>query len=402
MSLPVPRPLSVFVIAGEESGDALGGPLMRALAERAQGGAVFRGVGGSSMAAAGLVSLYPMDDLTAIGIGEVLGKLPSLIGRLRQTVAAIIADPPDVLLLVDAPDFTHRVAARVRRRLPQLPIVKYVAPTVWAWRPGRARAMRGIVDHVLALFPFEPAVMARLGGPPTTYVGHPLLGELERLRPGPAEQARRDGEPPVLLVLPGSRRREVAALSPIFGAALGKLAARGQRFELVLPTLPRLQPVLEAATAGWPMAPRIVIGEAARQAAFRSARAALAASGTVTLELALAGVPTVGAYRLPGWEAFIARRVLVTPTVILPNIVLGETAVPELLQEDCAPGPLADALAPLLSGGPARAAQMERFARLDALMSTGGVPAAEVAAETVLAVVARAGRPGMSGGRLVS
>ncbi len=402
MSLPAVRPLDVFIIAGEESGDALGGPLMRALAEKATDGVVFRGIGGSRMAEAGLTSLYPMDELTAIGIGEVVGKLPALIGRLRQTVAAIVADPPDVLVLVDAPDFTHRVAARVRRRLPGLPIVKYVAPTVWAWRPGRARAMRGVIDHVLALFPFEPAVMARLGGPPTTYVGHPLLGELDRLRPGPDDQLRRDGEPPVLLVLPGSRRREVAALAPIFGAALGRLAAQGQRFELVLPTLPRLQESLEAATAGWPVTPRIVTGEVARQAAFRVARAALAASGTVTLELALAGVPTVGAYRLPAWEAFIARRVLVTPTVILPNIVLGEAAVPELLQEDCAPGPLADALAPLLSGGPARGAQLERFARLDALMSTGGVPAATIAAETVLAVVAAAARPASSGAALLS
>ena len=147
-------------------------------------GAVFRGVGGPSMAAAGLASLYPMDDLTAIGLGEVIGKLPTLLGRMRQTVAAIRAAPPDVLVLIDAPDFTHRIAARVRRHLPHLAIVKYVAPTVWAWRPGRARALRGIVDHVLALFPFEPAVMARLGGPPTTYVGHPLLGERDRLRPG--------------------------------------------------------------------------------------------------------------------------------------------------------------------------------------------------------------------------
>ncbi|SHG10820.1 lipid-A-disaccharide synthase [Kaistia soli DSM 19436] len=388
MILPTARPLRVFILAGEESGDALGGPLMGALAERAPGGAAFRGVGGSRMTAAGLQSLFPMDDLTAIGIGEVVGKLPKLLGRMRETVGAILADPPDVLLLVDAPDFTHRVAARVRRRLPFLPIVKYVAPTVWAWRPGRARAMRGVIDHVLALFPFEPAVMARLGGPPTTYVGHPLLGELGRLRPGPDEILRRDSQPPRLLVLPGSRRREVAALSPIFGKALGRLVAAGQDVEVVLPTLPRLEEALHAATADWPVRPRIVVGEEAKQAAFRTARGALAASGTVTLELALAGVPTVGAYRVPAWEAFIARRVLTTPTVILPNIILGEVAVPELLQEDCAPGPLAEALLPLLADGPARADQLARFARLDALMSTHGVPAEHVAADTVLAAIA--------------
>ncbi len=388
MSLPATKPLSVFIVAGEESGDALGGPLMQALAARVPGGVRFRGVGGTRMVAAGLATLFPMDDLTAIGFGEVFGKLPLLIGRLRQTVAAILADPPDVLVLVDAPDFTHRVAARVRKRLPELPIVKYVAPTVWAWRPGRARAMRGIVDHVLALFPFEPAVMARLGGPPTTYVGHPLIGVLNRLRPGPADEAQRASATPVLLVLPGSRRREVASLAATFGETLGLLAARGHRFEAVLPTLPRLEATLRAATASWPVAPRIVVGEEARQAAFRSARAALAASGTVTLELALAGIPSVGAYRVPGWEAFIARRVLTTPTVILPNIVLGEVAVPELLQEDCAPLPLADALEPLLADGPARAGQLAAFARLDALMAAAGAPSAEIAAETVLRVVA--------------
>lgn len=176
MSLPEKRPLRVFIIAGEESGDALGGPLMRALGERLGGGVTFRGIGGTRMQAAGLASLFPMDDLTAMGFGEVIGKLPTIARRLKETVAAVLADPPDLLMLVDAPDFTHRVAARVRRKLPDLPIVKYVAPTVWVWRSGRARAMRGTIDHVLALLPFEPEVMQRLGGPPTTYVGHPLLG----------------------------------------------------------------------------------------------------------------------------------------------------------------------------------------------------------------------------------
>ncbi len=399
--LPAPRPLKVFIVAGEESGDALGGPLMQALAARVPEGVRFRGVGGTRMIAAGLETLFPMDDLTAIGFGEVFGKLPLLIGRLRQTVAAILADPPDVLVLVDAPDFTHRVAARIRKRLPQLPIVKYVAPTVWAWRPGRAWAMRGIIDHVLALFPFEPAVMARLGGPPTTYVGHPLLGVLDRLRPGPEEAAQRQSATPVLLVLPGSRRREVASLAAIFGETLGLLAARGLTFEAVLPTLPRLEASLREATASWPVTPRIVVGEEARQAAFRSARAALAASGTVTLELALAGIPSVGAYRVPGWEAFIARRVLTTPTVILPNIVLGEVAVPELLQEDCAPHPLADALEPLLEGGPARERQLAAFARLDALMATAGAPSADIAAATVLRVAAER-HGGMAAGQRAS
>lgn len=385
------RPLRIFIIAGEESGDALGGPLMRALAQKAAGPIAFRGVGGARMQAEGLVSLFPMDDLTAIGFGEVIGKLPTILARLRMALAAVLADPPDLLLLIDAPDFTHRLAARVRQRLPWLPIVKYVAPTVWAWRPGRARAMRDFVDHVLALLPFEPKVMAELGGPPTTYVGHPLLGALSRLRPDAGEAERRQADPPRILVLPGSRRREIARLSADFGAALGRIAAEGAAFDLVLPTLPRLEAELCAATAAWPVRPRIVSGDAEKEAAFRTARAALAASGTVTLELALAAVPLVAAYRLAGWEAAIGRRLLKVSSVILPNIILGRNAVPEFLQERCTPANLAAALAPLVTDAAAREAQRTAFAELDRLMSTGGIPAAELAAETVLAVLADLG-----------
>lgn len=395
MTLPGQRPLRVFIVAGEESGDALGGPLMRALADRLQGRVTFRGVGGTRMQAAGLVSLFPMDDLTAIGFGEVIGKLPTIVRRLRETVAAILADPPDLLMLVDAPDFTHRVAARVRRRLPDLAIVKYVAPTVWAWRPGRARAMRGTIDRVLALLPFEPEVMRRLGGPPTTYVGHPLLGALDTLRPDGDEQALRDGEPPVLLVLPGSRRREIERLGADFGAAVGLVAA-ARPVRPVLPTLPRLEGLIRAATASWPVAPEIVTGEEAKHAAFRRARAALAASGTVTLELALAGVPMVAAYKVSAWEAVIARRVLKGFSVILPNIVLGRPVVPEFLQEACTPAALAAALEPLLAGGPAREAQIAGFAELDRLMSTGGVAAESVAADAVLATASGRGVIGTS------
>lgn len=388
MSVDASRPLAVFLVAGEESGDWLAAALMRALSAQLGSGVLYRGVGGGRMQAAGLSSLFPMSDLTAIGFAEVIGKLPLLIRRLRQTVEAIVASPPDVLILVDAPDFMHRVAHRVRKRLPNLAIIKYVAPTVWAWRPGRARAMRGDFDHVLALFPFEPEVMARLGGPPTTYVGHPLLSELPALRPGAADQRRRDSDPPLLLLLPGSRRRELARLGQNFGAAVGLLAARGHRFELVMPTPQRLESTAREMTRAWPIQPTIVTGEPAKQLAFRTARSALAASGTVTLELALAAVPFVAAYRVAAWEAWIGRIVLTTRSIVLANIVLGENIVPEFLQDDCTPGHLANALEPLLADGPARQAQMRGFATVDARMATGGVPAEQVAADVVLAVMA--------------
>lgn len=389
------RPLDVFIVAGEESGDLLGAALMAALAAAAPHGVTFRGIGGTRMGSQGLTSLFPMEDLTAIGFGAVVAKLPTLIRRLRQTVDAICAAPPDVLVLVDAPDFTHRVAARVRRRCPQIPIAKYVSPTVWAWRPGRAKAMRPYTDRLLALLPFEPAVHARLGGPPTLYVGHPLLERLADLRPSPQDAVRRESAPPVVLVLPGSRRMELERLGPVFGAAVAQLATR-RAVELVLPTLPRVRGRVEALVAGWPVKPRIITDQAEKHAAFRQARAALAASGTVTLELALAGVPTVAAYRVAEWEAKIAPHVLkMITSVILANLVLGENVVPEFLQHDCTPDKLSAALDSILDDGPDRERQLSAFARLDEILGADDAPASQRAAAAVLDLVGQ----GAGGGK---
>ncbi|MFG1476499.1 lipid-A-disaccharide synthase [Xanthobacter agilis] len=378
------------MLAGEESGDQLGGALMRTLRDAAPEGIAYTGVGGARMAAAGLNSFYPMEDLTAIGITSVMAKLPTILRRLKETVAAVLADPPDVLVLIDAPDFTHRVAARVRAANPRIPIVKYVSPTVWVWREGRARAMRPYVDALLAVLPFEPEVHRRLGGPPTFYVGHPLLERLAELRPNPEEAARRRGAPPRILVLPGSRRREIVRLGADFGAALGQVAG-ARTLDLVLPTLPHLQGLVEETVASWPVRPRVIVGEAEKYAAFRTARAALAASGTVTLELALAGIPHVAAYRVGWLEAQIGRRVLKGTTVILPNLVLGQNVVPEFLQEYCTVPALVGALGDVIAEGPARRRQEEAFARLDEIFGITGLSPSARAAEVVLRL-ARSGR----------
>src|SRR6202021_2974790 len=190
------------------SGDRLGAPLMAAIADQAGRPVVFSGVGGHAMAAQGLASLVPIADLAINGFAAIPGRLPAILRHLRRTTRAVIAAGPDALVIIDSPDFTHRVARRVRAAAPHIPIVDYVSPTVWAWRPGRAPAMRAYVDHVLALLPFEPAEHARLGGPPCTYVGHPLIEEIESLRPNPAERERRLADPPIVLVLPGSRGGE--------------------------------------------------------------------------------------------------------------------------------------------------------------------------------------------------
>lgn len=387
MTGPAARPLDVFLVAGEPSGDQLGYKLMRALRGLAPG-VQFRGVGGEAMVREGLETAFPMSDIAVMGLMPVIRRLPLLLRRIRETADAIIARPPDILVIIDSPDFTHRVAHRVRARLPHLRIVDYVSPTVWAWRPGRAPAMRAYVDHVLALLPFEPAAHARLGGPPCAYVGHPLIERLADLRPNAQEAAARASDPPTLVVLPGSRRAEIERLMEPLERAVDAVAQRVGPLDVVLPAVTHLEPLIRAKAQSWAHPPRIVLGETEKYAAFRRARAALAVSGTVTLELALAQVPMVVAYRVSRVEA-LARFLVTAPSIVLPNLILGENVIPELIQEACTPERLADALAPLLAGGPERARQEAALVRLDGLMSlAGGETPSACAARMVLAAAA--------------
>jgi lipid-A-disaccharide synthase len=377
----------IFLIATEESGDRLGSALMKVLRQRLGDDVQFEGVGGSTMAREGLVSLFPIEDLSIIGFAAVVQRLPMILRRIAETTDAVLKAAPDILVIIDSPDFTHRVARRVRRRNPAIPIVNYVSPSVWAWRPGRARAMKGYVDHVLALLPFEPEAHRNLGGPPCTYVGHPLIEQISALRPNSEEQARRDAQPPVLLVLPGSRRSEIRHHMAIFGVTLELLQKQGVPFDLILPTMPHLQEVIAAALKDWPVQPRVVVGEQDKRAAFRLAHAAFAKSGTVTLELAVAGVPMVAAYKGGSVEAWIARRVIRSASVILANLVVGENVVPEYIQRDCTPEKLAPALREVLADTPMRQRQVEAFARLDTIMATGKASPSVGAADIVLGVL---------------
>ena len=390
---PQPRSLSIHLVAAEESGDALGAALARALVAREGGALKLAGVGGRAMAAAGISSPFLIDDLSIVGLTAIPRRLPMILRRIRETADAIIAAAPDALVIIDSPDFTHRVARRVRARAPMIPIVDYVSPSVWAWRPGRARTMRAYIDCVLAILPFEPAAHARLGGPSCIYVGHPLIERLSELRPNADEALRRSADPPLVLVLPGSRSSEIRRLLSIFGAAMARVSARIGPMDLVLPTMPHLAAAVRTGVAGWPVTPRIVVEPAEKWAAFRTARAALAASGTVTLELALAGVPTVAAYRLTLVEEVIARLAGISrrlTSVILANLVMGENVVPEFLQRDCVPERIADALTPLFSDTPERLRQIDAFARLDRIMALDAAPSAKAAA--IVLDVARRGR----------
>jgi lipid-A-disaccharide synthase len=356
--------LKIFVVVGEASGDQLGAKLLAALGERVRT-PIFSGTAGDAMAAAGMQSLFPLTDIAVMGFIPVLKRLPLLIARVRSVVAAVVAEQPDVLVIIDSPDFTHAVARRVRRKMPQLAIVDYVCPSVWAWRPGRAKSMRTYVDHVLALLPFEPLALQRLHGPACTYVGHPLIERLSELRgTDPAQNLRRQQ----VLVLPGSRRSEIDRLMPVFGKAVALLAQSVTGLEIVLPAVSHHRTRIENLAAHWPVQPQIISGEAEKFAAFRSATAALAASGTVTLELALAGVPMVVGYAVSPVEAAIARRLIKVPSIVLPNLILCDNAIPQLLQEACNPAHIVHHLAPLLRDSDKRRRQNEAFRRIDAVM----------------------------------
>ncbi len=324
-----------------------------------------------------------MEEIALHGVTAVLARLPNLLRRISQTTAAVVAVQPDVLVAIDCPAFSLRVARRVRRQAPRITIVDYVSPTVWAYWPGRARRMARFVDRLLAILPFEPDVHRRLGGPPTTYVGHPLITRLADFRPAAGERAAiGSGAPPVLLVLPGSRRSEVTRLMAPFGETVARVAERCGPLEVLLPAVPRLIDEIRARAADWPVTPTIVAGEAAKLAAFRRAHAALAASGTVSLELALAAVPTVIAYRTdPLVRPF--KFMLKAKSVVLSNLVLDALAVPEFIDGASEPERLAAALVPLLSDTPERAAQLAAFARLERLMDPAG-PAPSARAATAI------------------
>jgi lipid-A-disaccharide synthase len=379
----------IFLVAAEASGDRLGVALMRALRERAGMPLRFCGSGGREMAAAGFENLHAMDDFAVIGVSAIPRRLPRILKRMFATVRAVLARKPDVLVLVDSPAYSLWVARLVRLADRSIPIVDYVSPSVWAWRPGRARSMRRYVDHVLALLPFEPDVHRRLGGPPCTYVGHPLIEEVAELRPAPPEAERRRAKPPIILALPGSRSGEVARLAEIFGRALGIVAERAGPIEVIVPTVPYLAEQAVAATAAWPVRARIVTDPAEKRAAFRSARAALAKSGTVTLELALAGVPMVAAYLVSAFEEWLGRRLILIKSIILANLVIGEDVVPQMLQADCTPERLAAELEPLIGDTPQRQRQLDAFARLDAIMEIGTRAPAALAADIVLELMRR-------------
>lgn len=388
------RPLRLFLVAGEPSGDALGAKLMSALSRRHPAGIAFCGVGGPLMEREGLASLFPLAEVAVMGAVAIAKSLPRLIRRVRQTVDAALAFEPDAVVVIDSPEFTHPIARRIRKRRPGLPIVDYVSPSVWAWRPGRAKQMRSYIDHVMALLPFEPGVHRRLGGPPCTYVGHPLVELIDHIQSiDPAPLAARldlSRNQPVLVVLPGSRRSEVGLLMEPFGAALGELLRRDALPQVIIPCVPAMRALVEKHVRRWPLTPHMVESEDDRWRAFKLATAALTASGTVTLELGLANTPMVVAYRVDWLAAPFLRRMITASSIVLPNLMLGENVFPEFIQERCTPVLLARAILDLMQDGPTRAAQRTALARIGPQLKLDRGAPSEAAADIVLRTAMRA------------
>lgn len=384
--------LRLFLVAGEHSGDALGAKLMAAINARQRGRVRYLGVGGELMEREGLISQFPLSDVAVMGPLAIAMRLPRLVSRVYQTVDAAVAADPDAVVIIDAPEFTQPIAKRIRKRRPKLPIVNYVSPSVWAWRPGRAKRMRAWVDHIMALLPFEPDAHVRLGGPRCTYVGHPLIERYDEIRTAdPVSLSTKLGlarDKPVLVVLPGSRRSEVERLMGPFGKAIQRLDEKGVQTEILIPTVDHVRALVETKLAEWPVKAHVLAGEADKFRAFRLASAALAASGTVTLELALAGTPMVVGYRVDILAAQL-QFLVKTPHFALSNLILGERAFPELMQEHCTPETLAAALAEVMAPGPVREKQLAALARVPAIMrQRAGLPS-EAAAEIVLAEAQR-------------
>jgi len=381
--------LHVMLVAGEASGDVLGARLMAALRARYDGAVRFSGIGGELMAAEGLDSLFPMAELSIMGLAEVLPRLPKLLRRIRETAGFARAEMPDALVTIDAPSFGLRVAGKLQGA--GIPRIHYVAPQVWAWRPGRARHIAGTIDHLLALLPFEPKFFEDYGLP-CTFVGHPVV---ENPKPTPAEaQAFRERhriplQAPVVATLPGSRHSEIARHLTVFAEGLEQLAAGHAGLQAVVATVTPIEREVREAVAQWRLPATVTTDRANRFAAFAACDVALAASGTASLELALAGVPSVIAYRTSRLTGAMVRPLLNVDHIALPNILAGRTVMPELIQERYTPQNLAAALAGLLDDAGARQSQNDALAAIARELGADGPPPSSRAADAVLEVIQR-------------
>ncbi len=376
----------VFLVAGETSADMIGGRLMAELRRRTEGRVRFAGVGGPRMVEQGLESLYPMEDLTVVGITEIVPHLPRIVRRLNRTASEVRRLEPDAVLCIDTSAFSRALARRLRSV--RSPIIQYKAPQAWAYWPGRARTMARCFDHVLMIFPFEPEFFARYGVE-GSFIGHPAAESGADAGDGAGFRARNSIAPDgkLLAMLPGSRPGEVGWSLDIFAETAAILAQRVPDLTVVVPTVESVAARVEAAVGHWPARTIVVRGQGERYDAFAAADAALTVTGTVTAELMLARVPFVGCYRGSALTAWMARRITTVDYFTVVNLLLDRPAVPELLQEECRPERLAEACFDLLSDREAREGQQRAFDETVPMLRADTQRPTERTAEVVLELI---------------
>ncbi|SDA39596.1 lipid-A-disaccharide synthase [Mesorhizobium qingshengii] len=383
--MAVEKPLKIAIVAGEESGDLLGADIVEALKRETGREVHLVGIGGRHLQALGLMPLFDGSEIALMGLSAILRDLPRLMRRISQTAKTVAGEEPDCLITIDSPDFSLRVAKKVRAIDPAIPIIHYVCPSVWAWRPGRAVAMKPYVDHILCILPFEVKELSRLGGPPGTYVGHRLTHDPGVLGAARAQDLPRDlsgDRVKTLLVLPGSRRGEVHRLIGSFGETVSILRARGHNLRLLLPTVPHVADLVRTSVARWDERPEIILDPERKWQAFGKADAALIASGTVSLELALSGVPMISCYRFDPIMRMVQSLITVW-SAALPNLIADRPVVPESYNQYVRPHYLARQLEALLSDTAYRAWQKDGFDEVARRMATDK-PSGDIAADVVL------------------
>lgn len=371
----------IMIVAGETSGDLLGADLIEAI-RALYPDATLSGVGGPAMTRAGFSSLFDMSEIAIMGLGPILANLRRLFGLVDLTAAHACDTRPDMVVLIDSPEFNHRVAARIKKRHADIPVICYVAPSVWAWRRGRARKMARHFDAVLSLFPFESHIFKALSGPPCHFVGHPIVARFQSYAPIADFRGKYNipAAGKLLCVLPGSRMSEIRKLAPIFEQTIARVSAQVEDLSVVIPVVAHTREAARARVANWPVEPILVEEESDKIAAFSAANAALAASGTATLELGMAGLPSVIAYKMGGLMGALLMRVLRVPSAVIVNLVLDAPVMQEFLEDRCTADLITPAVCDLLQDDGLNAAKRAHLAPLaDELGSPGQSPAARAA-----------------------
>ena len=371
----------IMIVAGETSGDLLGADLIEAI-RALYPDATLSGVGGPAMTRAGFSSLFDMSELAIMGLGPILANLRRLFGLVDLTAEHAFDTRPDMVVLIDSPEFNHRVAARIKKRHADIPVICYVAPSVWAWRRGRARKMARYFDAVLSLFPFESHIFKALSGPPCHFVGHPIVARFQSYAPIADFRSKYNipAAGKLMCVLPGSRMSEIRKLGPIFEQTIARVSAQVEDLSVVIPVVPHTREAVRARVAKWPVEPILVEEDSDKIAAFSAANAALAASGTATLELGMSGLPSVVAYKMGGLMGALLMRVLRVPSAVIVNLVLDAPVMQEFLEDRCTADLITPAVCNLLQDDDLNGAKRAHLALLaEVLDSPGQSPAARAA-----------------------